>query len=64
MKADDDWRAASDAEALMRAEEVKADSARHAKAQAHLRQKHAQMERAMTSRKPGAAKKRLKNAKF
>ena len=44
---DHDWQAHSDAEALMRAEEVKGDRGRHSAAQKHLRTKAKTVARAL-----------------
>ncbi len=53
---DDDYRAKSDADALMRAEEIKGDKGRHAAAQTHVRKQFHTAARAMaksTAKKPG-----------
>lgn len=50
----DDYRAQSDADTLMRAEEIKGDKARHEKAQGHVRRRFHQAARAMKPKGKGA----------
>lgn len=61
----EDWRAHSDAEALMRAEEVRADRARHTKAQMHLRKKAKEVARAIKpTAKAKSRRARLENVQL
>lgn len=62
----EDWRAHSDAEALMHAEEVRSDRSRHSAAQAHLRKKAKLVGRAMTGgkRKQASRRQRLEKVEL
>lgn len=62
---DKDWQTHSDADALMRAEEVRADKARHSAAQAHLRKKAQHIARTLTPKKAKVSRrKRLESVQL
>lgn len=61
---DHDWQAHSDAEALMRAEEVKGDRGRHSAAQKHLRTKAKTVARALGGSKRKSRKARLESVEL
>lgn len=52
---DDDWRGQSDADALIRAEEIKADPDRHERAKGHLRMRHRAIKKAAGAPGPSPA---------
>ena len=52
---DDDWRTQSDADALVRAEEIKLDKDRHGRAKAHLQKRHRATKRAAGRPGPDSA---------
>ena len=61
---DEDWRAHSDADALMRAEEVKGDRSRHSAAQKHLRTKAKHISRTLGGAKKRSRRERLENVEL
>ena len=61
---DEDWRAKDDADALMRAEEVKGDRSRHSAAQKHLRTKAKTVARALGGSKRKSRKARLESVEL
>ena len=61
---DPDWQAHSDADALMRAEEVKGDRSRHSAAQKHLRTKAKTVARALGGAQKRSRRDRLENVEL